>query len=119
MAPLACGSATTTSRRPTGSGGPTIASGWSGRPGRPPGADRSAGELRGEPDVVVGDGAAVGQQLAVVVEQHDAVAQQAPALLGVAAHHGGEVTRLAGGVGAGLRVVAHGGSIRSDRGTVP
>jgi hypothetical protein len=89
---------------------------------RPPGDDPrrvSAGELRSEPDVVVRNGAAVGEQLAVVVEQDDAVAQQSPALLGVTAHHGGEVTGLAGGVGAALRVVAHRCHIRSVRGTVP
>ena len=60
-----------------------------------------------------GTALAVGEQLAVVVEEDDAVAQQAPALLGVAADHGGEVTGLAGGVGAGSYVVAHRDHIRS------
>jgi hypothetical protein len=72
-----------------------------------------AGLGGGEPGVVVGHGPAVGEQLAVVVEQDDAVAQQAPALLGVAADDGREVARLARGVGAGRYVVTHGGSIRS------
>ena len=75
------------------------------RPGEAAGAlkrEVSRRRARGEPGVVVGDGAAVGEQLAVVVEQDDAVAQQSPALLGVAADDGGEVTRLAGGVGAGF-----------------
>src|SRR3954447_2154905 len=67
------------------------------------------GELGGQPDVVVADGLAVGEQLTVVVEEDHAVAQQAPALLGVAADHGGEVTRLAGGLGAGRYVGTHGG----------
>jgi hypothetical protein len=61
--------------------------------------------------VVVEHGTAVGQQLTVVVEQDDAVAEQAPALLGVAAHDGGEVTRVAGGCGARGYVVAHRDSI--------
>jgi hypothetical protein len=74
--------------------------------------------------VVVGHGAAVGEQFAVVVEQDDAVAQQAPTLFGVAADDGREVTRLAGGVGAGRYVVTPGASIRSvsrrgDRNYVP
>jgi hypothetical protein len=57
--------------------------------------------------VVIGDGAAVGEQLAVVVEEDDAVAQQAPPLLGVTADHRGQVTGLAGGFGAGIYVVTH------------
>jgi hypothetical protein len=57
--------------------------------------------------VVIRDGAAVGEQLAVVVEEHDAVAQESPALFGVAADHRGEVAGLAGGVGARSYVVAH------------
>ncbi len=77
------------------------------------------GEFGRQPGVVVGDGAAVGEQLAVVVEEDDAVAQQAPTLLGVAADHGGEVTGLAGGVGAGRYVVAHRDHIRSAPGAVP
>src|SRR3954447_653687 len=67
------------------------------------------GELGGQPDVVVADGLAVGEQLTVVVEEDHAVAQQPPALLGVAADHGGEVTRLARGLGAGRYVGTHGG----------
>jgi hypothetical protein len=57
--------------------------------------------------VVVGHGPAVGEQLTVVVEQDDAIAEEAPALLGVAADHSSEVTSLTRGVGAGWYVVAH------------
>ena len=49
------------------------------------------------------------------IEQHDAVAEQAPALLGVAAHHGGEVARLTGGFGTGVSVLAHQDHSRSAR----
>jgi hypothetical protein len=41
---------------------------------------------------VRGDCAAVGQELAGVIEQHDAVAQQAPPLLGVEGDGAGRVT---------------------------
>jgi hypothetical protein len=81
------------------------------------GAGPSSGldELGGQPDVVVAHGLAVGQQFAVVVEEDHAVAEEAPTLLGVAAHHGSEVTGLAGGLGAGRYVVAHGGPLRWGR----
>jgi hypothetical protein len=64
--------------------------------------------------VVVVDSAPVGEQLAVVVEQDDAVAQQAPALLGVAADHSREITCVAAGIGTGQYVVAHRHHIRFD-----
>src|SRR3954454_8378728 len=60
------------------------------------------------PRVVVGDRAAVGQQLAVVVEEDDAVAQQPPPLLGVAGQHGGEIAGVAVGGRARGGVRAHG-----------
>lgn len=54
-----------------------------------------------------GDGAAVGQELAGVVEEDHAVAQQAPALLGESGDHFGRfaVSRLRGW--AGRFVLAH------------
>src|SRR5215218_5260392 len=61
-----------------------------------------------QPGVVVGHRTPVGQQLAVVVEQDDAVAQQPPALLGVAADHDGEIAGVAVGVGTRSPVLAHG-----------
>jgi hypothetical protein len=65
--------------------------------------------------VVVGDRLTVGEQLAVVVEQDDAVAEQPPALLGVAADDDRQVAYVAGGVGAGGSVVAHRDHSRSVR----
>jgi hypothetical protein len=57
--------------------------------------------------VVVRYGAAVGQQLAVVVEEDDAVAEQPPALLRVAGDHDREVAIVAVGVRARGGVGAH------------
>jgi hypothetical protein len=71
-----------------------------------------AGELRGQPHVVVADRATVGEQLAVVVEEDDAVAEQPPPLLGVVAHHGGQVTGLADRIGTRVGVGTHGHHFR-------
>ncbi|GAA4666980.1 hypothetical protein GCM10023347_19670 [Streptomyces chumphonensis] len=57
------------------------------------------------------DDLAVRQQLAGVVEQQDAVAQEAPALFGVVGHRVGGLT--VGGVGGRARwlVLTHGGGL--------
>src|SRR3954463_12303188 len=118
-----CGPTTATCRPSTGPGGRTTGAGWRWWPGSSPRTDlaprrrgtaaetargdRAGGSGRGQPGVVVVHGAAVGEQRAVVVEEDDAVAQQAPALLGVSADHGREVARVTGGLGTGGYVVAH------------
>jgi hypothetical protein len=66
--------------------------------------------------VVVRNGTAVGQQLAVVVEQHDAVAQQPPPLLRMTGYDRGEVAGVAGSFGARSSVVTHGGLLSSAAG---
>src|SRR3954452_13844471 len=72
-----------------------------------PGVGRSSHELGSAPGVVIGDRATVGQQLAVVVEEDHAVAQQLPALLRVTGDDDCEVAVVAGGVRARGRVGAH------------
>src|SRR3954447_21736434 len=130
-----CGPITATCRPSTGPGGRTTGAGWrwwpvsSPRTDLPPGeagraaetarGERSGGSGRGQPGVVVVHGTAVGEQRAVVVEEDDAVAQQAPALLGVAADRGGEVARVTGGLGTGGYVVAHRHHFRIEPGSGP
>src|SRR3954469_21555581 len=87
-----CGPTTATCRPSTGPGGRTTGAGWrwwpvsSPRTDLPPATrdgrgdsrgERAGGSGRGQPGVVVAHGAAVGEQRAVVVEEDDAVAQQA------------------------------------------
>src|SRR5215213_6740270 len=101
----ACGPRCPTCPRRAPSGGRPTARGWRASRRRPA-AERSGGR---QPGVVVADGAAVGEELAVVVEQHDAVAQQPPALLGVAAHDDGQVPGVTVDVGARGKMLAHDG----------